>query len=146
MVSATTPHLPRHKLRYLMGVGYPHDIVDAVMRGVDFFDCVIPTRSGRTGQVYTSSGRLVIKNARFKEDGRPLDPTCTCYTCRSFSRAYLRHLFLSNEILAPRLLSLHNVSLYQSLMSRVRRAVREGTESLLTLRKEAAGWTVPAED
>ncbi len=143
MVEATTPHLPTDRIRYLMGVGYPHDIVDAVMRGVDFFDCVIPTRSGRTGRVFTSQGRIVIKHARFREDARPLDPACTCYTCRSFSRAYLRHLFLSNEILAPRLLTLHNVALYQSLMARLRAAVREGPEALATLRTEAERWTVP---
>lgn len=145
MVSATTPHLPADRIRYLMGVGYPSDIVQAVMRGVDFFDCVIPTRSGRTGRVFTSAGRIVIKHARFREDERPLDPACACYTCRSFSRAYLRHLFLSNEILAPRLLTLHNLHLYQSLMARLREAVHAGPEALEALREEAARWTVPLE-
>ncbi len=146
MVARTTPHLPADKIRYLMGVGYPLDIVEAVQRGVDFFDCVIPTRSGRTGLVFTSRGRLVVKHARFKEDQRPLDPACACYTCRSFSRAYLRHLFLSNEILAPRLLTLHNVALYQHLMHRLRDAVRAGTDALSTLRSEVAAWTGPLED
>jgi len=146
MVARTTPHLPADKIRYLMGVGYPLDIVEAVQRGVDFFDCVIPTRSGRTGLVFTSRGRLVVKHARFKEDQRPLDPACACYTCRSFSRAYLRHLFLSNEILAPRLLTLHNVALYQHLMHRLRDAVRAGTDAMSTLRSEVAAWTGPLED
>jgi len=146
MVARTTPHLPADKIRYLMGVGYPLDIVEAVERGVDFFDCVIPTRSGRTGLVFTSRGRLVVKHARFKEDQRPLDPACACYTCRSFSRAYLRHLFLSNEILAPRLLTLHNVALYQNLMHRLRVAVRAGADAMSKLRSEVATWTGPLED
>ncbi len=143
MVETVVPHLPKDKLHYLMGVGYPSDIVEAVIRGIDLFDCVIPTRSGRFGYAFTSVGRLAIKHARFSDDSEPLDPACTCYTCRSFSRAYLRHLFQSKEILALRLISLHNVVFYQSLMSQIRDAIREGAEALETLRKKAEIWTAP---
>jgi queuine tRNA-ribosyltransferase len=143
MVETAVPHLPSEKIRYLMGVGYPVNLVDAVSRGVDIFDCVIPTRSGRFGYAFTSQGRLSIKHARFGLDQEPLDPACTCYTCRSFSRAYLRHLFQSNEILAPRLLSLHNVAFYQTLMSRLRDAIHSGPEALAALRKEAQRATDP---
>ncbi len=146
MVAITTPHLPADRIRYLMGVGYPLDIVDAVQRGVDLFDCVIPTRSGRFGQVLTSGGRMTIKHARFRGDARGLDPECTCYTCRSFSRAYLRHLFLSNEILAPRLLTLHNLHFYQQLMARIRDAVSDGPAALARLRAEAVRWMEPLGD
>lgn len=140
MLDVTVPHLPADKLRYLMGVGYPLDIVEAVCRGVDVFDCVLPTRSGRFGQAFTSRGRLNIKHHRFQADARPLDPGCACYTCRTFSRAYLRHLFLSNEILAPRLLSLHNLTFYQRFMARIREAIPMGSGPLDALRREAAGW------
>jgi queuine tRNA-ribosyltransferase len=126
-----------------MGVGYPVNLVDAVMRGVDIFDCVIPTRSGRFGYAFTSQGKLSIKHARFGLDQEPLDPSCTCYTCRSFSRAYLRHLFQSNEILAPRLLSLHNLAFYQTLMSRIRDAIHAGPEALRALRAAAQRATDP---
>ena len=143
MVEVTTPHLPTDRIRYLMGVGYPVNLVDAVMRGVDLFDCVIPTRSGRFGYAFTSEGKISIKHSRFADDQKPLDPSCTCYTCRSFSRAYLRHLFQSNEILAPRLLSLHNVSFYQSLMSKIRKAIESGPSALQALRKDAVIWTEP---
>lgn len=143
MVETTTPHLPNDKVRYLMGVGYPVNLVDAVMRGVDIFDCVIPTRSGRFGYAFTSQGKLSIKHARYGMDQEPLDPACTCYTCRSFSRAYLRHLFQSNEILAPRLISLHNVAFYQSLMARLRAAIRSGPESVAAVRAEAQIATDP---
>ncbi len=143
MVEATTPHLPAGKVRYLMGVGYPHDIVDAAARGVDLFDCVLPTRLGRTGQAFTAEGRLAIKHARYKDDRRPLDPTCACYTCQSFSRAYLRHLFLSNEILAARSITLHNLHIYQALMGRLRRAIAHGPPALRTLREEAARMARP---
>jgi queuine tRNA-ribosyltransferase len=145
-VEVTVPHLPKDKIRYLMGVGYPVNLVDAVMRGVDLFDCVIPTRSGRFGYAFTSQGKLSIKHARYAVDRNPLDPACTCYTCRSFSRAYLRHLFQSNEILAPRLLSLHNVAFYQTLMSRIRAAIRSGPEALTALRSEAQRATDPMSD
>jgi len=141
MVEVAIPHLPSTKVRYLMGVGYPVNLVDASIRGVDLFDCVIPTRSGRFGYAFTSSGKLSIKHAQFADDQNPLDPCCTCYTCRSFSRAYLRHLFQSNEILAPRLLSLHNVAFYQSLMSKIRAAVKSGPEALTALRDDADRWS-----
>ena len=143
MVEVTTPHLPTDRIRYLMGVGYPVNLVDAVIRGVDLFDCVIPTRSGRFGYAFTSEGKISIKHSRFADDQKPLDPSCTCYTCRSFSRAYLRHLFQSNEILAPRLLSLHNVSFYQSLMSKIRKAIEAGPVALQALRRDAVIWTEP---
>ncbi len=146
MVEVTVPHLPTDKIRYLMGVGYPVNLVDAVMRGIDLFDCVIPTRSGRFGYAFTSQGKLSIKHSRFADDEKPLDPSCTCYTCRSFSRAYLRHLFQSNEILAPRLLSLHNVSFYQSLMSKIRDAIAQGPAALEALRKKALVWTEPMQE
>ena len=143
MVEVTTPHLPTDRIRYLMGVGYPVNLVDAVIRGVDLFDCVIPTRSGRFGYAFTSEGKISIKHSRFADDQKPLDPSCTCYTCGSFSRAYLRHLFQSNEILAPRLLSLHNVSFYQSLMSKIRKAIEAGPVALQALRRDAVIWTEP---
>jgi len=95
IVGATTPHLPADRPRYLMGVGTPIDIVEAVWRGVDMFDCVLPTRNARTGQLFTSEGKLNIKNKQYAEDDRPPDPNCGCYTCRNFSRAYLRHLFVA---------------------------------------------------
>lgn len=143
MVEVVTPHLPAEKIRYLMGVGYPHDLIDGVMRGVDIFDCVLPTRSGRTGRVFTHAGVLNIKHARHRDDPSPLDAACTCYTCRSFGRAYLRHLFISNEILAPRLLTLHNLTFYQRLMARIRAAIVEGEAALSALRREAEDWAKP---
>ena len=124
----------------MMGVGYPRDIVAAVIEGVDLFDCVLPTRSGRFGQVFTTRGRLAIKHARYRDDDRPLDPDCACYTCRSFSRAYLRHLHTSNEILAPRLLTLHNVTFYQRLMERLRAAIPQGPSALAALAEETGRW------
>lgn len=135
--------LPEDRVRYLMGVGTPHDIAEAVASGVDLFDCVLPTRTGRFGTAFTSEGRLNIRHARFREDALPLDPACTCYTCRSFSRAYLRHLFLSNEMLAPRLLSLHNLALYQSLMARLRAAIHAGPTALADVRGNAARASAP---
>jgi queuine tRNA-ribosyltransferase len=142
-VGYTTPHLPVNKVRYLMGVGYPHDIVDAVIAGVDIFDCVLPTRSARFGSAFTSEGRVTIKHGRYRDDAQPLDASCPCYTCARFSRAYLRHLFTSNEILAPRLLTLHNVTFYQRLVARLRSAVEEGPDALLALRDEAVRWMRP---
>ncbi len=146
MVEVAAPRLPADRVRYLMGVGYPLDIFEAVMRGMDLFDCVLPTRSGRFGQAFTSLGRLTIKHARYRDDAGPLDPACACYTCRSFSRAYLRHLFTSNEILAPRLLSLHNLTFYQSFMAALRVAIRSGPEALLALREPARRWSLPLVD
>ncbi len=143
MARVGAAHLPEDKVRYLMGVGYPLDLVDGVLAGIDLFDCVIPTRTARFGHAFTSRGRITIKHAKHRDDPGPLDPECPCYACARFSRAYLRHCFTANEILAPRLLSLHNVTFYQSLMSRLRAAVSEGSEALARLRTEAAGWMLP---
>jgi queuine tRNA-ribosyltransferase len=123
MVAATAAALPQDKPRYLMGVGTPEDLVEAVARGVDMFDCVLPTRNARNGMAFTSTGRVVIKNAAYGRDPRPLDEACACYTCRNYSRAYLRHLFGAREILAFRLLTLHNLYYYLNLMANIRHAV-----------------------
>jgi queuine tRNA-ribosyltransferase len=119
--------LPAHRPRYLMGVGFPEDLIEGVRRGVDLFDCVAPTRMGRNGTIFTPDGRLNIKRAEFRTDRRPLDPTCDCAACARFSRAYVRHLFLADEILGLRLLSLHNVHFLVSLMRRARAALLDGT-------------------
>jgi queuine tRNA-ribosyltransferase len=118
--------LPAGRPRYLMGVGKPHDLVEAVARGVDLFDCVLPTRNGRNGQAFTADGPLTITHARFTRDSAPLDADCPCEACRRFSRAYLRHLFLARELLAYRLLSLHNLTFFLGLMAAMRRAVSDG--------------------
>ncbi len=120
------PLLPADRLRYLMGVGKPVDIVGAVRRGIDMFDCVLPTRSGRTGQAFTRRGTVNIRNARHQEDPRPLDAHCTCPTCRGYSRAYLHHLWRAEEILGPILLSWHNLHYYQELMAGLRDAIGAG--------------------
>ena len=106
-----------------MGAGTPVDLVESVARGIDMFDCVLPTRNARNGQLFTSQGRLNIKNAEFAEDGRPLDPECPCYTCTHFSRAYLRHLFQAGEMTAGTLNTLHNLHFYLDTMSRIREAI-----------------------
>ncbi|MCA9490106.1 MAG: tRNA guanosine(34) transglycosylase Tgt [Myxococcales bacterium] len=130
--------LPADKPRYLMGVGQPVDIVDAVLAGVDLFDCVLPSRAGRHGQAYTTQGRVNLKNARFTTDPEPLDPDCDCLACRTVSRAYLRHLVRCGEILGKRLVSLHNLALYQRLMRELRAALVAGdTEALAALRTRA---------
>jgi queuine tRNA-ribosyltransferase len=118
--------LPANQPRYLMGVGKPEDLVAAVARGVDMFDCVLPTRNARNGQGFTADGPLTLKQARYARDATPLDADCVCYACRGFSRAYLRHLFLSSELLAYRLLSLHNVTFYLRLMREMRSAILQG--------------------
>jgi len=120
------PALPRERPRYLMGVGYPDDLVEAIRRGIDMFDCVAPTRNGRNGSAFTAEGRLNIKGARFARDPRPLDETCDCACCRGYSRAYLRHLFASDELLGLRLLSLHNVRFLIRLTSLARAAILRG--------------------
>jgi len=125
-VAYAAPLLPEGKPRYLMGVGAPEDLVAGVASGVDMFDCVLPTRCARTGLLFTSEGKLNIRNARFKEDARPVDARCTCFSCRNFSRAYLRHLFQSREILAMRLGSLHNLHFLLQLMAQLRTAIEEG--------------------
>lgn len=143
MAALAASRLPRDKIRYLMGVGYPVDLVDGVLAGIDLFDCVIPTRSARFGVAFTSTGKVTIKHARHRDDPRPLDPECPCYACRRVGRAYLRHLYTCNEILAPRLLTLHNVTFYQRLMGRIRDAIEQGPEALAALRAAAEGWTRP---
>ncbi|MFN7132442.1 MAG: tRNA guanosine(34) transglycosylase Tgt [Myxococcales bacterium] len=126
-VAYSAPLLPQDKPRYLMGVGTPVDLVTCVQAGVDMFDCVLPTRTARNGLLYTSEGKLTIRNAVFARDQRPPDPNCECYTCRTFTRAYLRHLFNAQEILAMRLNSIHNVHYFVTLMKRVRAALDAGT-------------------
>lgn len=118
--------LPEDKPRYLMGVGKPSDIVGAVARGVDMFDCVLPSRSGRTGQLFTRNGAINIKNAQYKTDTNPIDDKCACYTCKNHSRAYLNHLSKSNEILASMLLTKHNITYYQDLMKDIRTSIENG--------------------
>jgi queuine tRNA-ribosyltransferase len=126
MVSRTAPLLPEDQPRYLMGTGTPQDLLESVARGIDMFDCVLPTRNARSGQLFTSEGRLNIKNARYADDPRPPDPACGCYTCRTFSRAYLRHLFLAGEIGAATLNTLHNLNFYLDTLGRIRDAIAFG--------------------
>jgi len=133
IVSATAPRLPDDRPRYLMGTGTPVDLVECVARGIDLFDCVLPTRNARNGQLFTSVGRLNIKNARYAADPEPADPRCGCYTCRHFSRAYLRHLYVAGEIAAAMLNSLHNLSYYLDTMRRIREAIVFGSLDQLRL-------------
>ncbi len=123
VLDATTPLLPSGQPRYLMGVGTPADIVGAVARGIDMFDCVMPTRAGRTARAYTRHGQMNLRNARFADDARPLDPACSCPACARHSRAYLHHLFKAGEMLGPMLLTWHNITYYQDLMLGLREAV-----------------------
>jgi queuine tRNA-ribosyltransferase len=125
MTRYTAPLLPRDKPRYLMGVGRPEDLVEGVRSGVDMFDCVMPTRNARNGQLFTSQGKVNIKNAKYAEDAGPLDPECGCDTCRNYSRAYLRHLFICGELLSARLNTLHNLTYYLNLMTQMRNAILE---------------------
>ena len=127
IIDAVEPHMPQDKPRYLMGVGTPSNIIEAVARGVDFFDCVMPARNARHGKLYTWQGTINLKNEKYKLDPRPIDPTCTCPACSSFSRAYLRHLFTAGEMLAMRLAVLHNLHFYNELMARIRQALDQGT-------------------
>ncbi|MDP3235208.1 MAG: tRNA guanosine(34) transglycosylase Tgt [Myxococcales bacterium] len=124
-VAFSAPLLPKDKPRYLMGVGTPLDLVTCVGSGIDMFDCVMPTRNARNGFLFTSQGKLVIKHARYAKDERPLDPVCPCYTCKNFSRAYLRHLFVAGELVAMRLNTLHNLQFYLSLMTQAREAIEQ---------------------
>ena len=126
ILDITTPLLPEGKPRYLMGVGAPEDLLEGVARGVDMFDCVLPTRLARNGALFTRKGRINIRNAQFERDARPIEEGCQCYTCRSFSRAYLRHLFKAKELLAPRLATIHNVHFLLTLMQEIREAIAEG--------------------
>jgi queuine tRNA-ribosyltransferase len=131
LVGLTAAALPRERPRYLMGVGRPPDLVDAVAAGVDLFDCVLPTRHARTGQAFTSGGPVVIRHAAHRQAAGPLDPRCPCYTCREFSRAYLRHLYLARELVVYRLLTLHNLTYYLRLMAEARAAIGTGTFAAL---------------
>ncbi|RPH93015.1 tRNA guanosine(34) transglycosylase Tgt [candidate division KSB1 bacterium] len=126
MVEFSAPLLPDHKSRYLMGVGFPEDLLFSIAQGVDFFDCVLPTRNGRNGTAFTWHGKLIVKAAREKEHFIPIDENCGCFTCRNFDRAYIRHLFVAEEILALRLVSLHNVYFYQELMRTARDHIQAG--------------------
>ncbi len=126
MLRHTAPQLPQDKPRYLMGVGTPEDIVDAVEQGMDMFDCVMPTRNARNGMLFTRLGDIKIKNAQYRLDLRPLDEQCGCYTCRNFTRAYLHHLHRLNEILGARLNTIHNLHYYQELMGGIRAAIEAG--------------------
>jgi queuine tRNA-ribosyltransferase len=126
LLDATLPHMPQHAPRYLMGVGRPEDIVAAVLRGVDMFDCVMPTRNARNGHYFSRHGTMKIRNARFADDTRPIDPDCACPTCTSYSRAYLKHLDKCNEMLGHRLATMHNLWYYQELMQGLRAAIEQG--------------------
>lgn len=130
----TTPLLPKNKPRYLMGVGSPDALIEGVIRGVDMFDCVLPTRIARNGTAMTSEGRIAIKNAKYTRDFTPLDPNCTCYTCKNYTRAYLRHLYKADEILSSRLMSTHNLYFLIHLMKQVREAIME--DRLMDFRNE----------
>ena len=127
IVGFTTPHLPEDKPRYLMGVGLPEDILESVERGIDMFDCVIPTRYARSATLFTRRGRIRLTNKNYKRDFFPIDPSCSCYTCQNFSRAYLHHLFVSNEVLSAVLSAIHNVHFYLAMMAEIRHAIGEGT-------------------
>lgn len=123
MTEATVAHLPDDYPVYLMGVGTPEDLVEGVWRGIDMFDCVMPTRNARNGTLFTSTGKVILKNAQYREDSRPVDESCACYTCRNYSRAYLRHLLVSREILAYHLNTIHNLHYYINLMNEIRQAI-----------------------
>ena len=127
IISAVEPYMPENKPRYLMGVGTPGNILEAVSRGVDLFDCVMPSRNARHGHLFTKKGIININNAKYETDGTPVDDTCNCELCRNYSKAYLRHLFKSNEILAMRLAVMHNLSFYNNLMSEIRESIENGT-------------------
>ncbi len=126
IIDAVEPHMPREKPRYLMGVGTPSNIIEAVARGVDFFDCVMPARNARHGRLYTWEGSINLKNEKYRLDSSPIDPACGCPACQHFSRAYLRHLFVAGEMLAMRLAVMHNLYFYNTLMVRIRTAIEEG--------------------
>jgi queuine tRNA-ribosyltransferase len=127
MVEATAPLLPRERPRYVMGVGMPEELAQYVARGVDMMDCVLPSRNARNGCLFTSTGRVIIKHARYRDDRRPLDEACSCYTCRDYSRAYLRHLFQAGEMLYSTLATIHNLRHYLDIMARIRQSIRLGT-------------------
>jgi queuine tRNA-ribosyltransferase len=126
MTEATTPLLPRDRPRYVMGVGMPEELAEYVARGVDMMDCVLPSRNARNGSLFTSVGRVVIKQARYRRDPGPLDPNCQCITCRTYSRAYLRHLFQAGEMLFSTLATIHNLKYYLDIMRQMRQAILLG--------------------
>jgi queuine tRNA-ribosyltransferase len=126
MTEASLAHLPADRPRYVMGVGAPEELPEYVARGVDMMDCVMPTRNARNGCLFTSAGKLIIKNSQYKEDSGPVDPACPCFTCRNYSRAYLRHLFQSGEILYSTLASLHNLARYLDIMRGIRQSIMFG--------------------
>ncbi|NND99505.1 MAG: tRNA guanosine(34) transglycosylase Tgt [Pirellulaceae bacterium] len=138
VTAATCPHLPEHKPRYLMGVGRPIDLLESVLRGIDLFDCVMPTRNGRNGLAFTDSGHLKLRNAVHRDDTRPLEADCPCLACRH-SRGYIRHLFIAKEMLGPTLLSIHNLTYYQRLMQGVRQAIESDSLTQFVAQKKA-GW------
>ena len=123
MAEVSAAVLPREKPRYVMGVGMPDELAQYVARGIDMMDCVLPSRNARNGYLFTSDGRVVIKQTQYKEDARPVDASCSCYTCRNFSRAYLRHLFLAGEMTFSTLATLHNLKRYLDIMREIRQAI-----------------------
>ena len=125
MTEESTSLMPANYSRYLMGVGTPADLIEGVWRGIDMFDCVMPTRNARNGSLFTRKGKISIKNARFQDDQGPVDESCDCYTCRNYSRGYLRHLFQAREILSSHLNTIHNLHFYLHLMADIRRAIEE---------------------
>jgi queuine tRNA-ribosyltransferase len=139
MIAFSLSFLPKDKPRYLMGLGLPEDIVEAVSMGVDIFDCVLPTRNARNGTLFTNHGKMVIKNAQYAEDETPVDEDCECYTCKNFSRAYLRHLYQAGEILASRLLTFHNLHFYGRLMKEIRESISMGEFSNFRARFQSIG-------
>jgi queuine tRNA-ribosyltransferase len=126
MTEITAPLLPKDRPRYVMGVGMPNELPEYVARGIDMMDCVLPSRNARNGYLFTSAGRVIIKQARYQSDPEPVDPNCQCYTCRNFSRAYLRHLFQAGEILYSTLATIHNLKHYLDTMRRMRQAILSG--------------------
>lgn len=138
LIGQTATSLPEDKPRYLMGVGTPADLVQCVKLGVDMFDCVMPTRNARNGYLFTRQGKLIIKNARYARDTRPIDPDCRCYTCHHYSRAYLRHLFVAGELLAPRLNTIHNLHYYADVIEIIREAIVAGRLAALSIGAPAA--------
>jgi queuine tRNA-ribosyltransferase len=143
MTAAVTPRLPENRPRYLMGVGKPEHLADYVACGIDLMDCVLPTRAARHGCLYTWRGRILIKNARYADDPRPLDESCGCFVCRRYSRAYLRHLFASGELLAHILHTHHNLYFYQRVMEKIRSALSSGSFSAVQAELRAAAGTLP---
>lgn len=137
MTDVSCANLPEDKPRYLMGVGTPLDLIESVAMGVDMFDCVMPTRNGRNGMAFTSQGRINIRNQKYRLSDEPLDPECDCYACQSFSKGYLRHLFVAGELTALRMLSLHNLTYYLKLSQQMRKAIKDGTfDELLSHHRE----------